>query len=98
MRSRRDFLRKISSLAAAGAGFTRLGSISANAQTAGGYRALVCVFLFGGNDGGNMVAPLDSARYTQYTRGRGPLAIPANQFGAVTARGGAESYGIHPSL
>jgi len=52
MRSRRDFLRKISSLAAAGAGFTRLGSISANAQTAGGYRALVCVFLFGGNDGG----------------------------------------------
>ncbi|MCC7234359.1 MAG: DUF1501 domain-containing protein [Bryobacterales bacterium] len=98
MRSRREFLRKITALGAAGAGFTRLGSISANAQTAGGYRALVCVFLFGGNDGGNMVVPLDTARYTQYQRGRGGLALPSTQLGAVTAKAGAESYGIHPQL
>jgi len=98
MKSRRQFLRKIATLGAAGAGFTRLGGISARAQQSGGYRALVCVFLFGGNDGGNMVVPIDSARYAKYQQGRGALAIPASQLGAVTARGGTEGYGIHPQL
>lgn len=98
MKSRREFLRSLTTVGAAGAGFTRLGGISANAQTSGGYRALVCVFLFGGNDGGNMVVPIDGARYTQYQQGRGALAIPVNQLGAVTAKGGTEGYGLHPQL
>jgi len=33
------------------------------------YRALVCVFLFGGNDGNNMVVPVD-ARYADYATAR----------------------------
>jgi uncharacterized protein (DUF1501 family) len=37
------------------------------------YRALVCVFMFGGNDAHNMIVPLDS-RFTAYTANRGPLA------------------------
>ena len=39
------------------------------------YRALVCVFLFGGNDAHNMIVPLD-ARYATYATNRGPLALP----------------------
>jgi uncharacterized protein (DUF1501 family) len=75
-----------------------MGRIRANAKSTGGYRALVCVFLFGGNDGGNMVVPIDSVRYPLYQQGRGALAIAANQLGAVTAKGGTEGYGLHPQL
>ncbi|HSI60067.1 MAG TPA: hypothetical protein VLA16_21095, partial [Ideonella sp.] len=32
----------------------------------GDYKALVCVFLYGGNDGLNTVVPTDNARYAQY--------------------------------
>lgn len=30
------------------------------------YKALVCLYMFGGNDGNNMIVPLDSTRYAQY--------------------------------
>jgi len=36
------------------------------AQTAGDYKALVCVFLYGGNDGNNTIVPFDGAGYAQY--------------------------------
>ena len=39
---------------------------AASAQTATDYKALVCVFLFGGNDGNNTVVPVDTAGYAQY--------------------------------
>ena len=28
----------------------------------------MCVYLFGGNDGNNLIVPLDTTRYTQYQR------------------------------
>ena len=39
---------------------------AANAQTSNDYKALVCVFMFGGNDGNNTVIPYDTAGYGQY--------------------------------
>lgn len=44
------------------------------------YKALVCLYLFGGNDGNNMIVPLDTAHYSKYTaiRGSHGLALSVN--------------------
>lgn len=99
-KTRRNFLRSCGTLAAAGAGahLLRLGGISAYAQSSPNYRALVCVFLFGGNDGNNMVIPLDTARYQAYQAMRPNLALAANTLLPVAAGGGQVPYGLHPRL
>src|SRR4051794_369361 len=63
--SRRHFMQRAGALAAlgAGSGFHML----AHAQGASDYKALVCVFLYGGNDGNNTVIPFDTAGYAQYS-------------------------------
>src|SRR5215469_1628074 len=43
------------------------------AQSVSDYKALVCVFLFGGNDSNNLIVPMDSARFNAYTSIRGSL-------------------------
>lgn len=95
MRNRREFLKSCCGLGAAGVGahLTRLGMISAQAQTTSNYRALVCVFMFGGNDANNMVVPIDS-RYSQYQAMRGAVALGQ---GALLPAG-SSGYGFHPSL
>ena len=40
------------------------------------YRALVCLFLAGGNDSNNLIVPYDTAGYQAYAAGRGALALP----------------------
>ena len=47
------------------------------AATVSDYKALVCVFLYGGNDGNNLLVPLDPTHYGQYNaiRGSGGLAL-----------------------
>ena len=54
---------------------TRLGMVTAHAQSAADYKALVCVFLFGGNDANNMIVPIDS-RYAAYQTMRGRSRSP----------------------
>ena len=73
--SRRKFLRIAGAGAAAGA-VSRLTMMNALAQSAPDYRALVCIFLLGGNDGHNMLVPQDTAAYATYRSGRGNLALP----------------------
>ena len=94
-RERRAFLKHCCTLGAAGIAsqFGRLGMVSAYAQSASDYRALVCVFLFGGNDSNNMVVPIDS-RYRAYQTMRGPVALGQ---GTVLPAGGS-GYGFHPAL
>ena len=62
-------------------GAAALGNLAmpGGAARAADYRALVCVFLYGGNDGNNMVVPVDATRYALYQRARGALAIPQAQ-------------------
>lgn len=100
MNTRRNFLRSCCSLAAAGAGahMLRLGEISAMAQSSPNYKALVCVFLFGGNDANNMIIPLDAARYSAYQAMRPNIALASNVLLPVAAGGGQVPYGLHPRL
>lgn len=39
------------------------------------YKALVCLYMFGGNDGNNMIVPLDTAHYSKYTAIRGSQGL-----------------------
>jgi uncharacterized protein (DUF1501 family) len=77
--SRREFMRRSACLSIAGAAAPwaiNLAALSeASAQSATGYKALVCVFLYGGNDHGNTVVPYDQKSYDEYKRIRGGLAI-----------------------
>ncbi len=66
-------------------------------QAAADYRALVCVFLNGGNDGDNMVIPFDN--YAAYSAARGPsgLALPqASILQLNPARG--RTFGFHTNM
>jgi uncharacterized protein (DUF1501 family) len=71
----------------------RLGLVSLHAQGAADYKALVCVFFFGGNDANNMIVPIDS-RHAAYRTMRGPVALAQ----ATLLPAGASGYGLHPEL
>lgn len=94
--NRRHFLRRslhaVPTLMTLGAGTTMWTAGDARAQSAS-YRALVCVFLYGGNDGLNMIPPLESSAYARYASARGAVAIPQNQILALNA-----THGLHPNL
>jgi uncharacterized protein (DUF1501 family) len=94
-KARRDFLRQCCVLSAAGvtSQLTRLGLVTAHAQTMADYKALVCVFLFGGNDANNTIVPIDS-RYSRYQVMRPTLALPQ----ANLRPAGTSGYGLHPAL
>jgi uncharacterized protein (DUF1501 family) len=99
--SRRDFLKNTCCTAAAGvaaANFSRLGLINAMAQSSQDYKALVCVFMYGGNDANNMIVPFDTAGYANYAKIRAGLALPQNQLLAVTPPSIGTPFGFHPRL
>ena len=98
--SRRRFLRA----AAAGGllyAFGRTpGTVTAHAAGLGGfsdYKALVCVFLFGGNDSWSMVVPRSSAEYDTYAASRRNLAIARDALLPMTPLDGTD-VGMHPSM
>ncbi len=65
------------------------------------YRALVCVFLHGGNDSFNMLVPNTDAEYNAYAASRQNLAIPRSDLlpiNPVSLTPGSESFGLHPSM
>ena len=108
--TRRDFIR--SSCCAAGAfgiatNLSRLGLMHALAQSAPPpYQALVCIFLFGGNDSNNILIPNDTAGYANYfgIRGdanNGGLGLAQNTLLPILAanpQNGSKSFGLHPSV
>lgn len=74
-------------------------AMNALAQPAGDYKALVCLFLFGGNDGNNMVLPLSPAAFNAYKSVRGTLALPDTS-AKLLAMEGADGlpYGMNDGL
>ncbi len=88
--SRRSFLRRATG-AAFGTGVAstlfdlRLMNSAMGAVNVGDYKALVCVFLAGGNDGNNTILPAPAdPRYTDYKSIRGPrMALWENQAAAA---------------
>ena len=90
--SRRRFFELTASVGAAAALSQAVSP--GRSQAAGSFRAMVGVFLFGGSDNWNMVAPTDS-RYAAYAAGRGStLALPS---GSLSSLPGVP-FGLHPSF
>jgi uncharacterized protein (DUF1501 family) len=71
---------------------------NAQAQSANDYRALVCIFMFGGNDANNMVVPTDASRYAQYARARSVLTLNRDALLPISTNTGAATYGLHPAM
>ena len=75
-KSRREFLRKLACVACGGGTaamipqLRMIGTALASTQALTGYKALVCIYLSGGNDGWNLLVPYDTARYNTYATAR----------------------------
>ena len=92
-RRRREFLKRSLGCALVGAGggamSTKLGLVGSAMAQGGGYadladyKALVCVFLYGGSDSFNLFLPDDEALLETYRASRGSLALPAERAAAV---------------
>jgi uncharacterized protein (DUF1501 family) len=78
-------------------GLSKFGLVSALAQGTTDYKALVCVFLFGGNDANNMIVPIDTAGYTNYQTIRANLALSQASLLPLQV-GSVASFGLHPNL
>ncbi len=77
-------------------------SLNAMAQTSEDYQALVCIFLFGGNDADNTVVPINGQARSDYDSVRSSLSIPAaNLLPLATVNHstyGNTDYGLHPAM
>lgn len=63
------------------------------------YKALVCVFLFGGNDAFNMLVPAGQSEYEAYQASRQTLSIPRADLLAINpANSQGMQWGLHPSM
>ena len=88
----------------------RLTAGAASASNFTDYKALVCLFLNGGNDSFNMLVPRQQSAYNEYEQVRGGvggtgLAIPRSDLHQITsslqntsAGAGYSDFGIHPDL
>jgi uncharacterized protein (DUF1501 family) len=108
-RSRRQFLRTASMASMAGLSVSpfllELNSVAAMAQTSGGsgYRALVCVFLQGGNDGHGTVIATDPSSFSAFTTARSGapgLAYPIGELLPIVLRTpqSGRTFALHPAL
>jgi uncharacterized protein (DUF1501 family) len=62
------------------------------------YKALVCLFLQGGNDGNNLLIPSDTSGYEAYARARANLALPRSGLLAITPRtSDGRAFALHPA-
>ena len=110
---RRQFLRnscKVLSMTAMATQMRHFGLMDVLAQESrafaddaggGDYKALVCIFLNGGNDGNNSVVPNYTAGYAQYAAARQSqgLALPQASLLPITPPSmGGQTYGLHPAM
>ena len=63
------------------------------------YKALVCLFLYGGNDSNNLLVPVDNTNYNLYAAARTVLALPQNTLLPISPKtySDGRSWGLHPS-
>jgi uncharacterized protein (DUF1501 family) len=109
---RREFLEKTLCATCSSALFGSMLPKLALAQSAAGggrrllgndYRALVGVYLYGGNDAFNMIVPRDASHYATYAATRTNLAVPQAQLLALNPLAGGlpsdgAQYGLHPNM
>ncbi|MCC7373753.1 MAG: DUF1501 domain-containing protein [Verrucomicrobiales bacterium] len=95
--SRRGVLKGLSATAL----LARFGWMNAFSQSVPpDYKALVCVFLVGGNDGHNTIVPLTQSEFNAYKSARGSLALPDNNGPMVQVQDvlNGTPYGLNPGL
>ncbi len=87
-------LRVIGALAATGS------TLRAAAGDAADYKALVCLFLNGGNDGNNLIVPFDQTSYNTYASARGNVAVAQTALLPITPKlyRDGRSYALHPAV
>jgi uncharacterized protein (DUF1501 family) len=103
--SRRSFLARSAQIAlGSAAAWATLGRLqmahAASRDSDDSYRALVCIYLFGGNDSFNMVVPRSASAYANYQAARPNLSIPQASLlpiAPVSGTGGTD-WGLHPSM
>ena len=105
--ARRAFLQRSSALGLAGTAAPWALNLAAMgeaaAQSAPDYKALVCVFLYGGNDHGNTLVPYDATNYAAYQTIRGSLATAQTSLAStvltpLTALPGGMQLAMAPQL
>jgi len=103
--SRRKFLRRSAALSAGGlvGNLSWLSTEFAHAQSAlPGYKALVCVFLYGGNDANNTIVPITNyANYAAVRSAASNVALTQAQLLPITpvsAPNAGQTFGMHPDL
>jgi uncharacterized protein (DUF1501 family) len=74
------------------------GLLPGLAQSGPDYRALVCVFLFGGNDANNLIVPMDDVSYKAYSSIRGNLALTGSALTTPVDSVSGAPYAFHASL
>lgn len=109
--SRRAFLQRSSALAVAGVATPWAVNLAAMAEaaaaTASDYKAIVCVFMYGGNDYGNTLVPYDSSNYNAYQQLRPSLAYQRTSLSStllvpnttpIDSAGVAREFALAPEL
>lgn len=98
--SRRNFLGMSASFGALAAlsnfNFAQAQTGASESFAANDYRALVCVFLFGGNDGHNTIVPLSGGEYNAYRTLRGGLGLTPDKIIGISAN--SQPFGLHYAL
>ncbi len=103
--TRRDFIRRAACAAVGTAAMTsairdlRFMNAAVAQSNINDYKALVCIFLQGGNDSNNLIIPTMASQYANYAAIRTPvLAIPQSAILGVTSLNpDGNTYGLHPS-
>lgn len=106
MTDRRQFLKQLS---AAGFGVAGLGALhdlqriaaaaTPAAKVGAEYKALVCLFMYGGNDANNVVIPTSPTEFAQYDAARGAVRLPlASLLPLTVANTPGRSFGLHPAM
>jgi uncharacterized protein (DUF1501 family) len=97
MVSRRGFIR-VGAATVGSLALRPFGLLPTLAQSGPDYRALVCVFLFGGNDSNNTVIPMDDTSYQAYQSIRGSLALSSSELTAPVTSASGEPISFHAKL
>lgn len=86
--ARRAFLKRLGQLSVSGVAASWAMNLAAVGEaaafTANDYKAMVCIFLYGGNDCGNTIVPVDSANYAKYASIRVGIATSQSALAATT--------------
>jgi uncharacterized protein (DUF1501 family) len=110
--TRRDFLLQTVPALATTAGLLACGGSGSGAADGGtgplppdpvpptpeGYKALVAVFLFGGNDAYNMIVPASGSAYSAYAKARLELALPQAQLLSLGSADNGVPFAAHPAM